>query len=784
MAVTAIFGARVKRKEDPRLITGKGSYTADVTPPGCLYIAFVRSPYAHARIKSINASKATSMKGVIAVYTGKDLKGKLNPVPTGWPIKTDPPIKIPTYYPLPVDKVRFQGEPVAAVVAEDPYLAKDAAEAIEVEYEPLPAVVNQEDAVKPGSPQLYDDIPNNTSFVWNLKGGDIDAAFKEADVIIEKRLINHRLQPTPMEPRAVVAQYNPGTGELTCYVTTQAPHIHRFLLSVILNMPEHKIRVIAVDVGGGFGSKIPTYGIDAVVCHIARELGRPVKFVEDRRENYLATAHGRDHVQYVQLAAKKDGRILGIKVTSYANLGAYLSTASPGVPTYLFGLMLSGAYKIKAVDCKVYGVLTNTAPTDAYRGAGRPEATYLLERMIDILANKLKMDPAEIRRINFIRSNEFPYVTCTGVQYDSGNYEKAFERALELAGYRKLREEQAKARAEGKLIGIGLSSYVEICGLGPSRAVRGTGFSLGLYDSAVIRVHPSGKVTVLTGTSPHGQGEETAIAQIVAEEFGIPIDDVEVVHGDTAMIQWGMGTYGSRTVPVGGGAIVLAARKILDKAKKIAANMLEVKEEDIVFEKGKFYVKGAPARAVTFQQVALASYQGEYLPVGMEPGLDATAFYDPENFTFPFGTHVCVVEVDKETGQIKILKYVSVDDCGRQINPMIVEGQVHGGITQGLAQALWEEAVYDKNGNLMTATLQDYVIPTAVEVPNFITDYTVTPSPHNPLGAKGVGETGTIAATPAIINAVVDALSHLGIDHIDMPLRTEKIWRILREKLK
>jgi len=782
MAVTAIFGARVKRKEDPRLITGKGTYVADITPLGCLYVAFLRSPHAHARIKSINASKALSMKGVIAVYIGQDIKGKLNPVPTGWPIATDPPIKIPKYYPLPLDKVRFQGEPVAAVVAENYYIARDALDAIEVEYEPLPTVVNQEEAVKESAPLLYDDIPNNTSFVWELKGGDVDSAFKEADLIIEKRMVNHRLQPTPMESRAVVAQYNSATNELTMWITTQAPHIHRLLISGILNMPENKIRVIAPDVGGGFGSKIPTYGVDALVAFIAKELKRPVKFVEDRRENYLATAHGRDHIQYVQLAAKKDGRILGLKVTSYANLGAYLSTAAPGVPTYLFGLMLSGAYKIKAVNCKVYGVLTNTAPVDAYRGAGRPEATYLVERMVDILAQRLKMDPAELRKINFIKHDEFPYVVCTGIQYDSGNYERTLEKALQLVEYKKMRGEQAKARAEGKLIGIGISSYVEICGLGPSRAVRGTGFSLGLYESATVRVHPSGKVTVYTGTSPHGQGEETAFAQIVAEEFGISIDDVEVVHGDTAMIPWGMGTYGSRTVPVGGGAIAIAAKKIIEKAKKIAANMLEVKEEDLAFEKGRFYVKGAPSRGVSFQEVALASYQGEQLPAGMEPGLEATTFYDPENFTFPFGTHVCVVEIDKDTGQINILKYVAVDDCGRQINPMIVEGQVHGGIAQGLAQAIWEEAVYDNSGNLITATLQDYAMPTAMEIPSFITDSTVTPSPHNPLGVKGVGETGTIASTPALVNAVVDALSHMGIDHIDIPLKPERIWKLLKNR--
>lgn len=782
MAVTAIFGAKVKRKEDPRLITGNGTYVADISLPGTVYAGFVRSPYAHAIIKNVDTSKAVSMRGVIAAFTGKDFYGKINPVPTGWPIATEPAIKIPKYYPIPIDKVRFQGEPVAVVVAEDPYTLKDAIDSVEVDYEPLKAVTNQEEAVKEDAPRLYEDIPNNTSFVWNIQAGDLEKAFGSAEVVVERRLINHRLQPTPMENRALLASYNQGTQEFTLYATTQAPHIERLLLSGMLNIPETKIRVIAPDVGGGFGSKIPTYGVDAVILLLSKEIKRPIKYVEERRENYLATTHGRDHIQYVQIAAKKDGTILGLRVKSYANLGAYLSTAAPGVPTYLFGLMLSGAYKINSIGCTVYGVLTNTAPVDAYRGAGRPEATYLVERMVDALAIELNIDPAELRRKNFIKKEEFPYTVAIGITYDSGDYHAALERALALAEYKKWREEQEKARTEGRLIGIGISSYVEMCGLGPSRAVRGTGFSLGLYDSAVVRVHPSGKVTILTGTSPHGQGEETAFAQIVADELGVSIDDVEVFHGDTAMIPWGMGTYGSRTTPVGGGAVAIAARKIVEKAKKIASNMLEVKEEDLVFSSGRFEVKGAPQKHVTIQQVALASYQGEMLPAGMEPGLEELAYYDPENFTFPYGTHVCVVEVDRETGQVRILKYVAVDDCGKQINPLLVEGQVHGGIAQGIAQALYEEAVYDKDGNLITSTLSEYAVPTTLEIPSFITDSLVTPSPHNPLGVKGVGETGTIAATPAVVNAVIDALRHLGVKHIDMPLTPEKVWKTIASK--
>ncbi|MDJ0269027.1 MAG: glyceraldehyde dehydrogenase subunit alpha [Aigarchaeota archaeon] len=783
MAVSAIFGARVKRREDPRMITGQGRYTDDIKLSGMVYAMFLRSPYAHAKIVSINVEKARKVPGVIAVYTGKDLENKLGPVPCAWAIP-NADLKVPKYMPLAVDRVRYVGDPVAVVVAESPYVARDALEQIEVEYERLPAVVNQEEAVKPEAPQLYDDVPNNIAFHWSISGGDVEKAFAEAEVVIKQRIINNRLQPTAIETRGAVAQYNQATGELTVWMTSQNPHIHRLLLAGIVGVPEHKLRVVAPDVGGGFGSKIHCYGGEAVVAFLAKELGRPVKWMEDRRENYLATIHGRDHIQYVELAAKRDGTILGLRVKAYANLGAYLSTASPGIPTILLGTMLSGCYKIPAISCEVYGVLTNTAPVDAYRGAGRPEASFIVERMVDILAHELGMDPAEVRRKNFIPPDAFPYTVATGLQYDSGNYEAALNKALELVGYQQLREEQKRLREQGRLIGIGISSYVEICGLGPSRVVRATGFGLGLWESAVVRVHPTGKVTVYTGGHPHGQGEETTFAQIVAEELGVPFEDVEVVHGDTAMIPFGTGTYGSRTTPVAGGAIAIACRRIKEKAKKIAAYLLEASEEDIEFERGKFYVKDAPERAKTIAEIALSSYlagEGE-LPAGMEPGLESTAFYDPENFTFPFGTHVCVVEVDPETGEVHVKRYVAVDDCGRQINPMIVEGQVQGGVVQGMAQALWEEAVYDKDGNLLTATLSDYAVPTSADVPRIETSSTETPSPHNPLGVKGVGETGTIAATQAVVNAVVDALAHLGVRHIDPPLKAETVWRILKEK--
>jgi carbon-monoxide dehydrogenase large subunit len=781
MAVTALFGARVKRREDPRLITGRGKYTDDIQLPGTTYAVFVRSPYAHARIKNVNVEKALKA-GAIAAVTGKDLEGKVGPVPCAWVI-TNADIKVPKYNPLAVDKVRYVGDPVAVVVAETPEKAHDCAKLVEVEHEPLPAAVNQEEAIKENAPLLYENVPRNIAFTWKLEGGDLGKAFREADVVVEQRFINHRLQPTAVETRGVLASYDPSTENVTVWMTSQNPHIHRFLLSVMTGIPEHKIRVIATDVGGGFGSKIHAYGAEAVVTYLSKMLGRPVKWMETRHENFMATIHGRDHVQYVRLAAKRNGKVLGLEVRAYANLGAYLSTAAPGIPTWLFGLMLSGAYKIPAIRCEVFGVLTNTAPVDAYRGAGRPEATYLLERMMDILARRLGMDPAEVRRVNFISREEFPYQTPVVAMYDSGDYLTAFNKVLEKVGYSEFRKQQEEARKKGRLLGIGISSYVEICGLGPSRAVRSTGFGLGLWESATVRVHPTGKVTVYTGGNPHGQGEETTFAQIVADQLGVPFEDVEVIHGDTGMIPFGMGTYGSRTTPVAGGAIAQACNKIIEKGRKIAAHLLEASEKDIEYRPGIYSIKGLPDKKVTIQQVALASYAAgaNELPQGLEPGLEATAFYDPENFTFPFGTHVCTVEVDPETYTVKILKYVAVDDCGKRINPMIVEGQIHGGIVQGIAQALWEQAVYDEKGNLLTATLTDYAVPTSADVPEIELDETVTPSPHNPLGVKGVGETGTIAATPAVVNAVLDAISHLGIEHIDMPLTPSRIWEAVKK---
>lgn len=773
-------GSRVPRKEDRRFVTGRGRYVADITPPGTVYAMFLRSTYAHARIKSIDVSKALKAPGVVAVYTGQDLRDKIGPVPTAWLIP-EADLKTPKWPPVAYDKVRFTGEIVAVVVAESPYQARDALDLIDVDYEPLPVVTDAEKAVEDGAPQIHDDVPRNVAFTWRLKAGeDIEDVFKRADLVVKQRMVNHRLVPSAMETRGAVAEYNRVTDELTIWVTSQNPHVHRLILSGMLGVPEHKIRVVAPDVGGGFGSKIPVYPGEAIVSKLAIELGRPVKWVETRRENFLGTTHGRDHVEYVEAAAKKDGTLLGLRVKSYANLGAYPSTAAPGVPTILYGPMLSGPYKLKSLSVEVIGAYTNTTPVEAYRGAGRPEATYVLERVMDLVARETGLDPADVRKRNLIE--KAPYTVITGMQYDSGRYLEVFEKALELSEYKKWREEQERARREGRLIGIGISSYIELCGIAPSRIARSTGFGLGLWESAVVRVHPTGKVTVFTGTHPHGQGEETSFAQIVADELGISIDDVEVVHGDTSNTPFGLGSYGSRTTPVGGGAIALAARRVREKARRIAAALLEAREEDLVFEEGKFYVKGVPEKNVTLQQVALESYQADKLPEGVDPGLEATVFYDPENFTFPYGTHICVVEVDKETGAVKILKYVAVDDAGRIINPMLAEGQVHGGVTQGIAQALWEEAVYDENGNLLTGGFDSYGIPTAVEVPKYESYFEETPSPHNPLGAKGMGETGTIASTAAVVNAVVDALAHLGVKHIDMPLKPERVWRVLREK--
>ncbi|MDR5682875.1 MAG: xanthine dehydrogenase family protein molybdopterin-binding subunit [Armatimonadota bacterium] len=779
MAVTQVFGARVRRREDPRLVTGTASYTDDLTLPDLCYAVFVRSPHAHARIRRVDTARAASVPGVVSILTGADIEGKVNPIPCAW-LVPNADLKTPAHPAIAKDRVRYVGDPVAVVVAQTRAAAYDAAALVEVDYEPLPPVVDLEEALA-GKVLVHDDVPNNTALRWAVNGGDYDAAVGQPEVrTLRQRLVNQRLIPNAMETRATMAQYNSGSGELTIWSTTQNPHIARVLLSGTVGVPEHKLRVVAPEVGGGFGSKIPHYPEEAVVGHLAMRLGRPVKWTEDRRENYQATTHGRDHIEDVEIAFRPDGTIVGIKVRTLANLGAYLSTAAPGVPTILYGLMLSGPYRIPNISCEVVGLFTNTTPVDAYRGAGRPEATYILERMMDLVARELGVDPVDIRRRNFIRRDEFPYTVATGITYDSGDYERALDRALEILDYPKARAEQEQARRQGRHLGIGFSSYVEICGLGPSKVAGAVGFQGGLWESAVVRVHPTGKVTVFTGASPHGQGEETTFAQIVAHELGIPLDDIDVVHGDTDAIPMGWGTYGSRTTAVGGTSVHLAAQRVKEKAARLAAHQLEVSVDDLVFEGGRFHVKGAPDRGMTIQEVALQAYLAWNLPEGFEPSLEANAFYDPSNFVYPFGTHICVVEVDSDTGHTRILRYVAVDDCGRVINPLIVDGQVHGGIAQGIAQALWEFAAYDGAGNLLTGSMAEYAVPRAGWLPTIETDRTETPTPVNPMGVKGVGETGTIASTPAVVNAVMDALAPMGVRHIDMPLLPETVWRAMR----
>ncbi len=779
MAVTKLFGAKVKRREDPRLIMGKATYTDDLTLPGLLHAAIVRSPHAHARITRIDTAAARRVPGVVAVFTGADLVGKVNPLPCAWLIP-NAELKTPAHPAIAVDRVRYVGDAVAVVVAEGRYVARDGAERVIVDYAPLPAIVEADQTTRPGAPQLHDDVPQNIAFRWKVTGGDIAAAFAAAGAVIKQRFLNQRLIPNAIETRASVADYRSSTGELTLWVTSQNPHIHRVVLSGVLGIPEHKLRVISPEVGGGFGSKIFVYPDEAIIAFCSRALGRPVKWAEDRRENYLTSAHGRDHITEVELAVKKDGSLLGLRGRTYANLGAYLSTAAPGVPTILHGLMLSGCYQLPAVDYEVVGTFTNTTPVDAYRGAGRPEATYIVERLMDLAATDLGLDPVEIRRRNFIPREKFPYTTCTGVAYDSGDYEHSFDMALRMVDYPAWRDRQRRGPTNGKHIGIGISTYVEICGLGPSPVAGAVGFQGGLWGSAVLRVHPTGKVNVFIGEKPHGQGEETTFAQVVADELGIPIDDIQVIYGDTATTPMGWGTYGSRTTVVGGAACALAARKVVDKARKIAAHLLEAAEADVVFQDGKFFVKGSPERAKTFQDVTLQAYLAWNLPAGVEPGLEASAFYDPTNFTFPFGAHLCVVEVDAQTGNVGVKRYVAVDDCGKAINPLIVDGQVHGGITQGVGQALYEGAIYDASGQLLTGSMLDYAVPKASQVPVYETARTETPSPHNPLGVKGVGETGTIASTAAVVNAVVDALRPFGIRHLDMPLTPQRVWQAIQ----
>jgi carbon-monoxide dehydrogenase large subunit len=790
IATERLFGKSIKRREDPRFITGRGSYTDDLKLPGLTYAAFVRSPHAHARIRKIDTSAALKYPGVVAVFTGKDMTG-VNSLPCGWDLRKAKNVPgvvqdlaIVPHMPLSSDAARHVGDPVAVVIADSQSGAVDAAELVKVDWEALPAVTGTAKAAQSGVPQIHKDAPANVAFKWEL--GDSAAtslAFKTAAVTVKKRIVNQRLVANAMEPRACVARFDEATGELTLWVTSQNPHVHRLLMcAFVLGIPEHKVRVISPDVGGGFGSKIFLYNEEVVCSWASRQLKRPVRWTSTRREAYMTDAHGRDHVTESEIALSKDGKILGLRVKTTANLGAYLSTFAPAVPTFLYGTLLNGVYTIGAIHVEVTGVFTNTTAVDAYRGAGRPEACYVVERMVDAGARALGMDVAELRRKNFIPKFSGAYQTLVAVAYDSGDYGAALDKLLQMFDYKKFRTEQEAGRTQGKLIGIGFSTYIEACSIAPSKLVGALGAGAGLYESGKVRVHPTGMVTVYTGSHSHGQGHETTFAQLVADELQIPIEHVEIVHGDTGSIPFGMGTYGSRSASVGGTAILMSVNKIKEKGKKIAAHLLEASPNDIEYVGGQFQVKGAPGKAVPFGAVSLTAYIPHNYPEGLEPGLEETSFYDPSNFCFPFGAHACVVEVLPDTGEVKILRYLAVDDVGNVINPMIVDGMVHGGIAQGVGQALWEGAVYDgDSGQLLTGSMMDYALPKADLLPMYETDRTVTPTPVNPLGLKGAGETGTIAATPAVVNAVVDALAGLGVDHIEeMPLTPQRVWNVIQ----
>ena len=787
---TDVLGARVKRVEDPKLITGKGRYLDDIKLPGMVHLAILRSPYAHANIRSIDTSAARTAPGVVAVFIGSDIT--YNPLPMAWPAGGASGIRNNINMPrvLATDSVKWTGEGVAAVVAETVAQAQDALELIQVDWEPLPAVVDAEKATQPGAPQLHENAPNNVVFEWSVGNKDgTAAAFANAEVIVRQRLVNNRLVPNPMEVRGDIGWYNPGTDEYTIWMSSQTPHIQRLLLAAfVTGIPEHKIRCISPDVGGAFGSKIFCYADMALVMHASKAIGgRPVKWVESRRETFQSTIHGRDHITYVEAAATKDGEVTALRVKTYANLGGRLSTIGPGIPTTLYGRILSGPYKMKNVHCEVTGVYTNTTFVDAYRGAGRPEATYVVERAMDLVADELGIDPAEVRRRNFLPPDSFPYDNPAGlltavngskIYVDSGNYEPALDKALMMAGYADTAAKKTEARGRGRLLGVGLSTYIEVCGVAPSKWIGavGEGWGAAMWESSNIKIHLTGKVVVTMGTQPQGQGHETTYAQIISHELGIPMEDIVVQHSDTQGTPFGYGSYGSRTSNVGTGAALKAAAKIREKARRYAAHMLEAAPDDIEVDGANYRVKGSPDKVKTIQEIAFALDLAFDAPEGMEPYLDETAYHDTPNCTFPFGTHVAIVEIDEETGVVALVRYVAVDDVGKKINPMIVDGQLHGGIAQGVGQALWEGAIYSDDGQLLNGSLLDYALPRASWLPAFELDETVTPSPVNPLGVKGVGEAGCIASTAAVANAVIDALSPFGIRHLDMPYTAQKVW--------
>ena len=784
-----LIGKSVKRVEDNRLLKGEGKFTDDFNMPNQAIGVYVRSPHAHANLVSVDISAAEAMGGVIKIFTGKDIKdaGIVGSI-CGWQVdfKNGDTMKEPGHPILAVDKVRHVGDAVALVIAEDKGTAVDAAAAVEVNYEVLDAIVDPKAATQDGAPQVHDDVPNNTIFDWELGNKDeTDAAFENAHHVTELSYHNQKLVPNAIEPRAALAYFDSNDDKYTLYTTSQNPHLARLIIAAfVLSIPEHKLRVIAPDVGGGFGSKIFTYNDECGVLWASKQIGRPVKWTADRTEAFFTDCHGRDHVTDAKMALDADGNITGLRTKTYASLGAYLSNFSTCVPTYLHGTLMQGLYTSPAVHVDVTAVVTNTVPVDALRGAGRPEATFSIERLVDTAAREIGMDPAEFRLKNFIPPfdgvKQEGYQTQVALQYDSGNYEGALKKALKNADYENLKKERAAARSDGKLMGIGFSTYIEACGIAPSAVVGSLGARVGLYDAASIRVHPTGKVTLYVGAHSHGQGHETTFAQIVADSLGIGMDDVNVLHGDTENVPFGMGTYGSRSLAVCGSAIMKSVDKVKEKGARIAAHKLECTPEDLEFVSGSWTVKGTD-KSVGFGDVCLTAYVPHDYPENEEPGLDFSSFYDPANFVYPFGAHICVVEIDKDTGEVKIIRYIAVDDAGNIINPMIVEGQVHGGVAHGIGQALYEGAVYDDSGQLLNASMMDYCIPRADNMPFFETDHTVTPCPHNPLGVKGIGEAGTIASTPAVVNAVIDALSDYGVKDLQMPLVPQRVWAAMQQ---
>jgi carbon-monoxide dehydrogenase large subunit len=782
---TAVIGQRMLRREDPALLTGEARFTNDLTIPGALILAVVRSPYAHARIVSVDTSAAAAMDGVVAVYTGDDLVDAwAAPMPCAWPVTDD--MKNPAHYPLARGKVCYVGDGIAAVLATSESAAKDAAEAVGVEYEPLEAVIDLEDALS-DRVVIHDELGTNASYTWALKvegtEGAVDAAFASAAHTVSERYVQQRLLPMAMEPRAVAAVPQPFGGDITLYSATQVPHILKIMSAITLGIPEHQVRVVAPAVGGGFGSKLNVYAEELLCMALARKHGVPVRWNETRSENSLATIHGRGQIQHIELAADADGKLTAIRVRLLADMGAYLQLVTPGIPL-LGAFLYAGVYELPAAyDFECTSVFTTMTPTDAYRGAGRPEATYAIERAMESLAAKVGVDPLELRRRNFIPADAVPYTAWSGLVYDSGDHAGAATAAADLIHYDDFRAKQSQQNTEAstKRLGIGVSSYFEMCGLAPSRVLASLNYSAGGWEAATVRVLPTAKVQVVTGTAPHGQGHETAWSMIVADRLGISPDDIDVLHSDTAIAPLGLDTYGSRSLPVGGVAIALACDKVIDKARQIAAHQMEANADDLEYAGGEFRVAGSPDKTMPLAAIAFEAFTAHNLPDGLEPNLEAHVTYDPPNFSWPFGTHMCTVEVDTETGHVAVLDYVAVDDCGVQVNPNIVDGQVHGGVIQGLAQALFEEAVYDVDGNLQTTTMADYLMPAASDVPSLTLGHTVTPSPTNPLGVKGIGEAGTIGAAPAVINAICDALSGLGVTDVPMPASPQNVWRAIQE---